>query len=153
MDETTQLPLRVLVVDDDAVCARTLAGMLRHVGPHSVDTAGSADEAVERLNVAAYDLILCDLNMPGRDGVETMRLLAERQITLHLSDQAVARVAEAGYDPVYGARPLKRALQKLVIDPLATRLLSGDFMPGDSIEADAEGDAVVFRKGVKGAAA
>ena len=80
MDETTQLPLRVLVVDDDAVCARTLAGMLRHVGPHSVDTAGSADEAVERLNASAYDLILCDLNMPGRDGVETMRLLAERQI-------------------------------------------------------------------------
>jgi len=80
MDETTQLPLRVLVVDDDAVCARTLAGMLRHVGPHSVDTAGSADEAVERLNTGTYDLILCDLNMPGRDGVETMRLLAERQI-------------------------------------------------------------------------
>jgi EAL domain-containing protein (putative c-di-GMP-specific phosphodiesterase class I)/FixJ family two-component response regulator len=80
MDETTPLPLRVLVVDDDAACVRALAGMLRHVGPHDVDTAASADEAVERLNVAAYDLILCDLNMPGRDGVETMRLLAERQI-------------------------------------------------------------------------
>jgi ATP-dependent Clp protease ATP-binding subunit ClpB len=74
------------------------------------------------------------------------KLLAERQITLHLSDQAVARVAEAGYDPIYGARPLKRALQKLVIDPLATRLLSGDFQPGDSIEADADGDAITFQK-------
>ena len=56
----------------------------------------------------------------------------------HLSDQAVARVAEAGYDPVYGARPLKRALQKLVIDPLATQLLAGDFQPGDHIEADVD---------------
>ena len=56
----------------------------------------------------------------------------------HLTDQAVAKVAEAGYDPVYGARPLKRALQKLVIDPLATHLLAGDFQPGDHIEADVD---------------
>ena len=72
---------------------------------------------------------------------------------LHLSDQAVARVAEAGYDPVYGARPLKRALQKLVIDPLATRLLAGEFQPGDVIEADVVDREIGFRKSVKGAAA
>jgi ATP-dependent Clp protease ATP-binding subunit ClpB len=82
------------------------------------------------------------------------KLLAERQITLNLTDQAVARVAEAGYDPVYGARPLKRALQRLVIDPLATRLLAGDFQPGDRIEAAPEGDRIVFhRVAPKGAAA
>ncbi len=81
------------------------------------------------------------------------KLLSERQIALHLSDQAVARVAEAGYDPIYGARPLKRALQKLVIDPLATRLLSGDFQPGDTIEADADAEGIVFRKAVRGVAA
>ncbi|MFT3699044.1 MAG: ATP-dependent chaperone ClpB [Kofleriaceae bacterium] len=75
------------------------------------------------------------------------KLLAERQLTLHLSDQAVARVAEAGYDPIYGARPLKRSLQKLVIDPLANRLLAGEFQPGDTIEADVEGDAIGFRRG------
>jgi len=77
------------------------------------------------------------------------KLLAERQITLNMSDQAVARVAEAGYDPIYGARPLKRALQKLVIDPLATRLLSGEFQPGDTIEADAPGDGIVFHKAAR----
>jgi ATP-dependent Clp protease ATP-binding subunit ClpB len=81
------------------------------------------------------------------------KLLAERQITLHLSDQAVAKVAEAGYDPIYGARPLKRALQKLVIDPLATALLTGQFRPGDSIEADVKGGDIEFHKSVKGAAA
>ncbi|HET7499650.1 MAG TPA: ATP-dependent chaperone ClpB [Kofleriaceae bacterium] len=81
------------------------------------------------------------------------RLLAERQITLALTDQAVARVAEAGYDPVYGARPLKRALQKLVIDPLATHLLAGDFQPGDQLEAGVEGDHIVFHRLTKGAAA
>jgi ATP-dependent Clp protease ATP-binding subunit ClpB len=81
------------------------------------------------------------------------KLLAERQLTLVLSDQAVARVAETGYDPVYGARPLKRALQKLVIDPLATHLLAGDFQPGDHIEADLGADDIVFKRSVKGAAA
>jgi ATP-dependent Clp protease ATP-binding subunit ClpB len=81
------------------------------------------------------------------------KLLAERQISLHLTEAAVARIAEVGYDPLYGARPLKRALQKLVIDPLATHLLAGEFGPGDAIEADAVGDAVTFRKQVRGAAA
>jgi ATP-dependent Clp protease ATP-binding subunit ClpB len=81
------------------------------------------------------------------------KLLAERQITLHLSDQAVAKVAEAGYDPIYGARPLKRSLQKLVIDPLATHLLAGDFQPGDHIEVDVTGGEISFHKQVKGAAA
>ncbi|MEO7730761.1 MAG: AAA family ATPase, partial [Kofleriaceae bacterium] len=81
------------------------------------------------------------------------KLLAERQLVLHLTEQAVARVAEAGYDPIYGARPLKRALQKLVIDPLATHLLSGDFHAGDHLEATVEGDRIVFHKLTKGAAA
>ncbi|HEY0190635.1 MAG TPA: ATP-dependent chaperone ClpB, partial [Kofleriaceae bacterium] len=81
------------------------------------------------------------------------QLLAERQLTLHLSDQAVARVAEAGYDPVYGARPLKRALQKLVIDPLAIKLLAGEFQSGDQLEADVEGDSITFHRSTKGAAA
>ncbi|HEX4451770.1 MAG TPA: ATP-dependent chaperone ClpB [Kofleriaceae bacterium] len=73
-------------------------------------------------------------------------LLAERGLALHLSEQAVARVAEAGYDPVYGARPLKRSLQKLVIDPLATQLLSGAFQPGDVVEVDVDGETLVFHK-------
>ena len=81
------------------------------------------------------------------------KLLAERQLVLRLSDQAISRVAEAGYDPIYGARPLKRALQKLVIDPLATHLLAGDFHAGDVIEADVEGDRVTFHKVASGAAA
>ncbi|HUJ63485.1 MAG TPA: ATP-dependent chaperone ClpB [Kofleriaceae bacterium] len=81
------------------------------------------------------------------------KLLAERQLTLDLTEQAVARVAEAGYDPVYGARPLKRALQKLVIDPLANRLLAGDFQPGDHIVADVADGAIAFRKDAKGVAA
>ncbi len=81
------------------------------------------------------------------------KLLAERQLSLVLTEAAVARVAEVGYDPVYGARPLKRALQKLVIDPLAVQLLAGAFQPNDEIVADVVGGAIEFRKHAKGAAA
>jgi EAL domain-containing protein (putative c-di-GMP-specific phosphodiesterase class I)/CheY-like chemotaxis protein len=80
MDEIKPPPLRVLVVDDDAACARVVAGMLTRIGAQSVTTAGSAEEALEWLNAATFDVIFCDLNMPGRDGVETMRLFAERQV-------------------------------------------------------------------------
>jgi EAL domain-containing protein (putative c-di-GMP-specific phosphodiesterase class I)/FixJ family two-component response regulator len=80
MDETKQVPQRVLVVDDDPACARTVAGMLLRAGSLSVETAANADEAVERLDTGPFDLIFCDLNMPGRDGVETMRMFAERHV-------------------------------------------------------------------------
>jgi ATP-dependent Clp protease ATP-binding subunit ClpB len=72
------------------------------------------------------------------------RLLAERELSLELSDRAVAHVAEAGYDPIYGARPLKRALQKLVIDPLAQEILAGRFPPGTRLRADLDGSRIVF---------
>jgi ATP-dependent Clp protease ATP-binding subunit ClpB len=76
------------------------------------------------------------------------KLLGERQITLELSEAARETIADAGYDPTYGARPLKRALQRMVQDPLATRLLRGEFRPGDHVVVDEGPDgAVQFRKG------
>ncbi len=76
------------------------------------------------------------------------RLLADRKLTLTLSEAAREAIADAGYDPVYGARPLKRALQRLVQDPLATRLLQGEFVAGDEIVLDEGKDgAMRFRKG------
>ncbi|MEO6774465.1 MAG: ATP-dependent chaperone ClpB [Kofleriaceae bacterium] len=77
------------------------------------------------------------------------KLLADRELGLHLSDQAVAMVAEAGYDPVYGARPLKRSLQKLVIDPLATKLIAGEFHPGDVIDVEVAGGDITFHRSEK----
>ncbi len=76
------------------------------------------------------------------------RLLAEKQITVELTETAREAVADAGYDPVYGARPLKRALQRMVQDPLATKLLRGDFGPGDHVVVEEDqGGALAFRKG------
>jgi ATP-dependent Clp protease ATP-binding subunit ClpB len=70
--------------------------------------------------------------------------LAERRIELELTDAAKEALAEAGWDPAYGARPLKRAIQRLVENPLALRLLEGDFTDGDTIQVDAEDGEFVF---------
>jgi ATP-dependent Clp protease ATP-binding subunit ClpB len=76
------------------------------------------------------------------------KLLAEKNVTLELTDAARETIADAGYDPVYGARPLKRAIQRLVQDPLATRILRGEFTPGDQVVVDeGKGETLDFRKG------
>jgi ATP-dependent Clp protease ATP-binding subunit ClpB len=72
------------------------------------------------------------------------RRLAERDMRLELTDAAVAKLAEAGYDPVYGARPLKRAIQQRVENPLAQEILQGSLVPGDTVTVDVEGDRIVF---------
>jgi ATP-dependent Clp protease ATP-binding subunit ClpB len=72
--------------------------------------------------------------------------LAERGISVELTEAAKETLAEAGWDPTYGARPLKRALQRLVENPLAMRLLEGEFADGDSVRVDAENGELVFDK-------
>jgi ATP-dependent Clp protease ATP-binding subunit ClpB len=63
--------------------------------------------------------------------------LRDREIGLALEDNALDRLADAGFDPVYGARPLKRAIQQQLENPLAQRILAGDFGPGDTIRVAA----------------
>jgi ATP-dependent Clp protease ATP-binding subunit ClpB len=73
--------------------------------------------------------------------------LAERNLKLTLTDAARAHVARVGYDPDFGARPLKRVLQREVADPIALKLLAGEFRDGDTIVVDASPDGLVFTKG------
>ena len=70
--------------------------------------------------------------------------LAERQLRLEISDKAIDLIADSGFDPVYGARPLKRAIQQQIENPLARRILEGAFQPGDTIRVDAEQGRIVF---------
>jgi ATP-dependent Clp protease ATP-binding subunit ClpB len=72
--------------------------------------------------------------------------LADRGIELELTDAAKEALAEAGWDPTYGARPLKRAIQRLVENPLALRLLENDFTAGDAVRVDAREGEIVFEK-------
>jgi len=80
--------------------------------------------------------------------IQLMRLskrLVERELALELSDNFVDALVEQGYDPVYGARPLKRAVQKMLENPLAQEILAGRFEPGQTLIADLEGDKTVFK--------
>jgi ATP-dependent Clp protease ATP-binding subunit ClpB len=81
------------------------------------------------------------------------RRLAERGLELDLTDAAKEALAEAGWDPAYGARPLKRAVQRLVENPLALRLLEGDFGEGDTIRVDEQNGKLVFMRAEAAAAA
>jgi ATP-dependent Clp protease ATP-binding subunit ClpB len=72
--------------------------------------------------------------------------LAERGIEVELTDDAKAALAEAGWDPTFGARPLKRAIQRLVENPLALRLLEGEFADGDTVRVDAQNGDIVFTR-------
>ena len=66
------------------------------------------------------------------------RQLAERKISLELTDAAKEQILTQGYDPAFGARPLKRAIQKLVQDPLALKILDGEVLHGDHVIVDAD---------------
>ncbi|HEV7428495.1 MAG TPA: AAA family ATPase, partial [Thermoanaerobaculia bacterium] len=65
------------------------------------------------------------------------KLIGDRGLSIEISDHAKEQLAKEGYDPAFGARPLKRALQKLIIDPLAMKLLDGSFKPGDIVFVNA----------------
>jgi ATP-dependent Clp protease ATP-binding subunit ClpB len=76
------------------------------------------------------------------------RRLEDRRIHLEVSEAARVLLGREGYDPTFGARPLKRTIQRLVQDPLALRLLEREFVEGDTVAVDVDGDQIVFRKEV-----
>jgi ATP-dependent Clp protease ATP-binding subunit ClpC len=80
--------------------------------------------------------------------------LAERKLGLELTEAAKAWLVKQGYDPVYGARPLKRAVERYVENPLSARILRGEFTDGDSVLVNVEGEGLTFsvKKGAKATA-
>ena len=73
--------------------------------------------------------------------------LADRNLQLVVSQDLLAFLARVGYDPVFGARPLKRAVQQYVENPLSQAILSGEFVSGDTIVGEVKEDSLVFKKG------
>jgi len=70
--------------------------------------------------------------------------IQKQGVTLDLTDEARSFLARAGYDPAFGARPLKRSIQKLITNPLANRILAGDFKKGDWIRVDVNENSLDF---------
>jgi ATP-dependent Clp protease ATP-binding subunit ClpB len=77
------------------------------------------------------------------------RRLADRRIELEVTDAAKEVLGREGYDPTFGARPLKRTIQRLVQDPLALRILEGEFHEGDVVTVDAHGDELEFKRSIR----
>ncbi len=100
------------------------------------------DEIIIFRNLSLADIKrIVDIQLDG-----LRKRLGERGIGLELTDAAKEYIGNRGYDPVYGARPLKRTLQKEILDPLALRVLSGDFVAGDTVMADVQRGEMVFQK-------
>jgi ATP-dependent Clp protease ATP-binding subunit ClpB len=84
-------------------------------------------------------------------GIQINRMkkyIKEKNVDITLSDSAKEYFAEIGFDPVYGARPLKRALQREILNPLALKILDRTFQDGDTVQVDFEGERLVFRKAI-----
>jgi ATP-dependent Clp protease ATP-binding subunit ClpB len=118
---------------------RSAAAMTEHFRPEFLNRI---DEIVE------FDALTRE-QLAGIVDRQLARLrgrLAERGLTLELTDAAKEALAESGWDPSYGARPLKRAIQRLLENPLAQRLLTGDFGDGDTVRVDAQNGELAFTR-------
>jgi len=126
-------------IDDDDQ-QKVLAGLRNHFRPEFLNRVD--DVLIFSSLTREHIKQIVDIQL-GR----LLALLAARKIELSLSEAAKELLAERGFDPRFGARPLKRTIQKLLQDPLAGRLLAGEFSEGDSIRADAgPGGEIVFAK-------
>jgi ATP-dependent Clp protease ATP-binding subunit ClpB len=100
------------------------------------------DDVILFRSLTKEDLIeIVDIQMRHLRG-----LLVERHIELELTAAARRHLADVGYDPVYGARPLKRVIQREVQDPLALALLRGEFVEGDRVRVDFRDERIAFEK-------
>jgi ATP-dependent Clp protease ATP-binding subunit ClpB len=125
---------------DEAVGARVMNVVRSHFRPEFLNRV---DDVVVFHRLTRDDLRrIVDLQF-----ALLQRRLADRRIALDLSEDAAGWLAEHGYDPSYGARPLKRLLQKAVADPLALELLNGTFGDGDTVQVVVEGDGLAFHSG------
>lgn len=129
--------IQELVGDREAQRAAVMDAVSSHFRP----------EFVNRIDeVVVFEPLARD-QIAGITQIQLGRLrsrLAERDLSLELTAEALDKLIAVGYDPVYGARPLKRAIQRWIENPLAQLILSGQFLPGSSVQAKVEGDEIVF---------
>ncbi|WP_253448441.1 ATP-dependent chaperone ClpB [Halomonas sp. Y3] len=127
---------------DDADYAQMKEMVMEVVGSHF------RPELINRIDEVVVFHALGQAQIQSIAEIQLDRLrarLAEHDLALEVSDAALAQLAVVGFDPVYGARPLKRAIQARLENPLAQDLLAGRFAPGDVIHVEAEGDQLVFQ--------
>ncbi|MGE9761307.1 ATP-dependent chaperone ClpB [Pseudomonas sp. PDM20] len=129
--------IQELVGDREAQYAAVMDAVNAHFRP----------EFINRIDEVVVFEPLAREQIAGIARIQMGRLrkrLAERELSLELSDEAMDKLIAVGFDPVYGARPLKRAIQRWIENPLAQLILAGKFNPGTQIHAKVENDEIVF---------
>ncbi|APQ11744.1 protein disaggregation chaperone [Pseudomonas oryzihabitans] len=129
--------IQELVDDHDAQRAAVMDAVASHFRP----------EFINRIDEVVVFEPLGREQIAGIAEIQLQHLrqrLAERDLQLELTPEALDKLVAVGYDPVYGARPLKRAIQRWIENPLAQRILSGAFAPGSRIQGRVEDDEIVF---------
>ncbi|GLK90714.1 ATP-dependent chaperone ClpB [Pseudomonas turukhanskensis] len=129
--------IQELVGDQEAQRAAVMDAVSNHFRP----------EFINRIDEVVIFEPLARDQIAGIARIQLARLdkrLAERELKLELSDEALDKLIAVGYDPVYGARPLKRAVQRWIENPLAQLILGGRFMPGSTVTGVVDGDEIVF---------
>jgi ATP-dependent Clp protease ATP-binding subunit ClpA len=134
----TRLCQRVVGQEEGEVRARAFGALQSHFSPEFLNRIDDI-EVFHPLGMEQLRQII-DIQMKS----VAKRLLA-KQITLTLTDEAKRYLAREGYDPTFGARPLKRVIQRDILNPLSMKLLDGTFKEGDRIIADVEVERLVFR--------
>jgi ATP-dependent Clp protease ATP-binding subunit ClpB len=129
--------IQELVGDKEAQRAAVMDAVSSHFRP----------EFINRIDEVVVFEPLGREQIAGIAEIQLQRLrgrLTERELSLELTPEALDKLIAVGYDPVYGARPLKRAIQRWIENPLAQRILAGDFAPGAQVKAKVEGEEIVF---------
>jgi ATP-dependent Clp protease ATP-binding subunit ClpB len=129
----------IMELGAEAAQDKVMEAMRQHFRPEFLNRI---DEIITFHNLSRDDLVqIVEIQVK-----HLRRLLAERKINLILSDAVKQHLADVGYDPTFGARPLKRIIQREIQDPLAMALLSGEFKDGDTIRVDFHEGSVVFEE-------
>jgi len=129
--------IRDLVSDEEAMRKRVMEAVRTHFRPEFLNRL---DEIIIFHSLTEEHLVqIVDIQLR-----RLRQLLSERKIEIELSDAAKQKLATDGYDPAYGARPLKRVIQRELQDPLALAILEGEFGEGDTVRVDVQKDKLVF---------
>ena len=129
--------IQELVGDKEAQRAAVMDAVSSHFRP----------EFINRIDEVVVFEPLGREQIAGIAEIQMQRLrgrLAERELSLELTPEALDKLITVGYDPVYGARPLKRAIQRWIENPLAQQILAGNFAPGATVHAKVDGEEIVF---------
>jgi ATP-dependent Clp protease ATP-binding subunit ClpB len=125
--------------DEEEMRSRVLEALNQHFRPEFLNRV---DEIIIFHSLSVDDLVqIVDIQLGHLE-----KRLADHKITLHVTDDAKRYLAEEGYDPVYGARPLKRVIQRDLQDPLAKEMLEGKLGDGDAVRVSLQDGRLRFEK-------